>query len=201
MKIAAFISSANKNGNTAKTVKQILAGAESKGATSEIFYLCDYLIKPCTGCRYCEKKDVCKITDDDVHILHKAIRENDAFILGTPTYYGDITGQFKQFVDRCYPFCKPIKHDGEKMTFGSILPAGKPGIFVAISGSHGPEVFDSHIKVAGHCFNDLNVEHWRNILVPYTTWTPVSPEHPIMEEAFNTGVELVETFGDKSDSK
>lgn len=197
MKIAAFIGSGNKNGNTAKVVKQLLAGAESKGAESNIFYLLDYKIKPCTGCRYCEIKDVCKITDDDVPILHQAIRESDAFILGTPTYYGDITGQFKQFVDRCYPFCKIVHAGPEKMEFHSILPHKKPGVLVAISGGHGPEVFDSHIKVAGHCLNDINGELWRKILVPYTTWTPVSPEHPIMEEAYQVGVDLVATFSSK----
>lgn len=195
MIIAAFIGSANKNGNTAKVVKQLLAGAASKGATSNIFYLCDYEIKPCRGCRYCEEKNVCVIRGDDVPILHQAIRESDAFVLGTPTYYGDITGQFKQFVDRCYPFCQIVHTADGKMEFHSILPQRKPGILVAISGSHGPEVFDSHIKVAGHCFNDINALYWRKILVPYTTWTPVTPDHPIMAEAFQAGVLLVETFG------
>lgn len=192
MKIAAFIGSGNKNGNTAKLIKQILKGAESKGATWEIFYLCDYNIKPCTGCRYCEKTNVCKITDDDIPVLHKAILEDDAFILGTPTYYGDISGVFKQFVDRCYPFCTQlINKETRKCSFGSILPKRKPGILVATSGGMGPEVFERHSSVAHHCFNDINANYWRKLLVPYTSFDEVTSDHQIMEYAFRTGVELV----------
>ncbi|QGP91108.1 NADPH-dependent FMN reductase [Neomoorella glycerini] len=194
MKIAAFVGSPHKNGNTARVVKQILTGAQSKGATTEIFYLYDYNIKPCLGCRYCEEKNVCKIVDDDVPLLHRAIRESNAIVLGTPTYYGDITGQFKQFVDRCYPFCKIVTDGKNKMEFYSIIPERKLGILVAVSGSMGPEVFDSHIKVAGHCFNDINAVFWRKILVPFTTWTPVTTSHAVMAEAFSSGVELVDAF-------
>ncbi|BCV21361.1 flavodoxin family protein [Moorella sp. Hama-1] len=199
MKVVAFIGSARKNGNTATVVKQILAGSQSKGATTEVFYLHDYNIKPCQGCRYCEERNRCKITDDDVPVLHQAIIASDAIILGTPTYYGDITGQFKQFVDRCYPFCQIVTDGKGKMEFYSILPQRKLGILVAISGSMGPEVLDSHIKVAGHCFNDINAEFWRKILVPYTTWTPVTADHPVMATAFKTGEELVEAIANKKD--
>ncbi|MGI9952650.1 flavodoxin family protein [Moorellaceae bacterium AZ2] len=190
MKIVAFVGSPRKDGNTARVVKQVLSGANSQGITTETFYLYDYKIKPCRGCRYCEEKNMCTITDDDVPILHRAIVDSDAVVLGTPTYYGDITGQFKQFVDRCYPFCKIVLKGERHMEFHSILSKRKLGILVAVSGSMGPEVFDSHVKVAGHCFNDINAEFWRKILVPYTTWTPVDHNHPVMVEAFTTGVEL-----------
>ena len=134
MKIAAFIGSGNKNGNTARIIKQILAGSESKGATWEIFNLCDYNIKPCTGCRCCEKTNVCNITNDDISVLHKAIVEDDVFILGSPTYYGDISGVFKQFIDRCYPFgTQSINKETRESSFGSILTKRKLGILVATS--------------------------------------------------------------------
>src|SRR5689334_14563854 len=102
MKVALFCGSAHKNGNTATAMKKILEGIKANGIDGEIFYLTDYLIKPCIGCRICEETHVCIIKDDDTLPLHKAIRECSGIVLGTPTYYGDITGQFKQFVDRVY---------------------------------------------------------------------------------------------------
>jgi multimeric flavodoxin WrbA len=192
MKIAAFIGSGNRNGNTATVVRQVLSGASTLGAEGELHFLCEYHIKPCTGCRACEKSNRCVITDDDTHILHKAIREADAFIIATPTYYGDITGAFKQFVDRCYPFCvQDINKETRVCKFDSILPPGKLGLFVGVSGGQGVEVFECHKKVAFHCFNDLNVTYWRNILVPHTTFEPVRESHPVLEESWQCGIDMV----------
>ncbi|MEL7608775.1 MAG: flavodoxin family protein [Bacillota bacterium] len=193
MKVIAFVASSTHNGNTATAVKQILAGAESAGAETKIFYLNDYDIKPCIGCRVCERTNECVIKGDDVPKLHEAIQEADAYVLGTPTYYGDITGQFKQFVDRCYPFVDihkdPVTHE---MKFGSIIPVRKPGVMVAVSGSHGVEVLDSHVKVGFHCLNDINGYLWREELIPFTTWTPVKQMTERLESLYQTGRDLVE---------
>jgi len=193
MKAVAFVGSANKNGNTATPVKRILEGINTRGIETELYYLTDYLIKPCLGCRYCEKTNICRIKDDDTHILHEAIRESSGIILGTPTYYGDITGQFKQFVDRCYPFIKITKDvKNRKMSFGSIIEKQKLGLLVAVSGTHGKEVFDSHIKVAGHCFNDINTKLWDSLLITNTTWEPVNNQHPAFNAAFELGKRFAE---------
>lgn len=191
MKIVAFVGSAHKNGNTATAVKALLAGAADNAETRTV-YLYDYVIKPCTGCRVCEKIHQCIIKDDDVPAIHELIREADAYVLATPTYYGDITGQFKQFVDRVYPFID-IKKDEktQKLTFGSIVLVRKPGVLVAVSGSHAGRVFDSHIKVAYHCLNDINGYLWRDVLIPHTTWTPVADMPDTLETLRQTGRELV----------
>ena len=70
MKIAAFLTSSSHHGNTATAVQTLLEGAKSAGAEVEIFYLNDYYIKPCIGCRVCEKTDKCIYGDtDDVHLV------------------------------------------------------------------------------------------------------------------------------------
>ena len=193
MKIVAFVGSAHKKGNTATAVEALLRAAEASGAETNIVYLYDYTIKPCIGCRVCEKTHECVIKGDDVPAIHKALLEADAYVLATPTYYGDITGQFKQFVDRVYPFID-IKKDAvtQKMVFGSIIPVRKPGVLVAISGSHAGRTFDSHTKVAFHCLNDINGYLWREVLVPYTTWNPVSEMPDKLEELAKAGKELVQ---------
>ena len=192
MRVVAFCGSCHKNGNTAKTLKRVLAGAQSQGAETEIIYLGDYHIKPCTGCRICERTHQCIIKGDDIDPIHDAIRRADAVVAGTPTYYGDITGLYKLFVDRCYPFVEVVRHDAKtrELVFGSILKNIKPGVMVAVSGGMGPEIFDSHRKVTSYCFNDINAYIMREVLVPYTTWTPVNEEHPVWQEAFDAGVEL-----------
>lgn len=191
MKICAFVCSSSHKGNTATAVQRLLAGAEAAGAETQILYLNDYTIKPCIGCRVCEKTHQCVVKGDDVALLHEAIREADAYVLGTPTYYGDVTGQFKMFVDRCYPFID-IKKDVEtqSLSFGSIIPVRKPGVLVAVSGGHGESVFQSHVKVAFHCLNDINGYLWREVLIPFSTWTPVKDMGETLETLFTTGRDL-----------
>jgi multimeric flavodoxin WrbA len=193
MKINAFVASSSRKGNTATAAKKMLEGAQAAGAQTKIFYLNEYAIKPCIGCRVCERTHECVHKGDDVDKLHEAILEADAYVLGTPTYYGDIVGQFKMFVDRCYPFLD-IKKDYEtkQLSFGSIIETRKPGVLIAVSGGHGASVFDSHMKVAFHCLNDINGYLWREELIPFTTWTPVKDMPERLQELYDTGAALVE---------
>lgn len=192
MKIVAFVSSSSHHGNTATAAQELLHGAADAGAETEIVYLNDLLIKGCKGCRVCEKTDVCVIKDDDIPVIHKAIESADAYILCTPTYYGDITGQFKVFVDRCYPFISmtkdPVTH---KMTFGSRIKERKPGVIIALSGTHGPDVFDSHLKVGYFCLNDTNGYPWREHIIMNTTWTAVKDQPETLAALYRSGTDLV----------
>ncbi|MCI8478374.1 MAG: flavodoxin family protein [Oscillospiraceae bacterium] len=192
MNILAFISSSSHSGNTATAAKRLLQGAADAGAETQLFYLNDYQIQCCRGCRTCERTDECVIKGDDVPLLHQALRAADAYVLGTPTFYGDITGQFKQFVDRCYPFVDVYKDPETKtMRFGSVIKERKPGVMIAVSGSHGDMVFDSHIKVGYFCLNDINSYPWREVLIPFTTWKPVKDQTEKLEELYKTGQDLV----------
>lgn len=191
MKIAAFVSSSSHHGNTATAAHRLLEGAAQAGAETAIYYLNDYNIKPCRGCRTCERTNECVIKGDDVPLLHAALREADAYVLATPTFYGDITGQFKQFVDRCYPFVDVFKDpETQTMRFGSVMDRRRPGVMIAVSGSHGDLVFDSHIKVGYFCFNDLNAYPWREVLIPHTTWKAVKDQPEKMAELYEVGQAL-----------
>lgn len=192
MKIAAFVSSSSHHGNTATAVQKFLEGARAAGAETEIYYLNDYTLKPCRGCRVCEKTHKCTIQGDDVEILHRALREADAYVLATPTYYGDVTGAFKVFVDRCYPFIDIWKDEAtQQMRFGSINKVRRPGVLIALSGSHGDMVFDSHMKVGYFCLNDLNSYPWREFCIPFTTWRPVREMEDVLARLEQGGRDLV----------
>ena len=193
MKITAFVSSSSHNGNTATAAKKLLEGAKDAGAEIDICYLNDYLIKCCRGCRVCETTDECVIKDDDVHLIHEKLDACDAYVLATPTFYGDITGQFKVFVDRCYPYVAITKDPvSKKMSFGSRVPVRKPGVIIALSGTHGVKVFDSHLKVGYFALNDLNGYPFREVLIPNTTWQAVKDQPEKLAELYAVGKELAE---------
>jgi len=101
MKILGISASKRKNGNTAFLVNSALQAAESLGIETHMEYLCDYSISGCTGCEGCKETYKC-IIDDDMQKLYPHIMEADAIILGSPTYFYNITSDMKAFIERLY---------------------------------------------------------------------------------------------------
>ena len=101
MKILGIVGSARKKGNTAALVETALKSAKALGIQTHIAYLSDYSIAGCTGCEGCKKTYQC-IVDDDMQKLYPQILEADAIILGSPTYFYNITSLMKAFIERLY---------------------------------------------------------------------------------------------------
>ncbi len=104
MKVIAINGSPRKNWNTATLLKHTLEGAASQGAETELIHLYDYNYKGCISCFACKLKDGesygrCAVNDDLKQILEK-VEAADAMILGSPIYFGMITGEMRSFLER-----------------------------------------------------------------------------------------------------
>ena len=104
MKLIAFCGSARKQGNTAKMIQQVIAGAKSVGAETELVNLFDLNYKDCISCYACKLKDSasfghCMINDELKPLLAR-IEQSDVIVLGSPIYYGNLSGQMRSFTDR-----------------------------------------------------------------------------------------------------
>lgn len=105
MKVLAICGAANKKRNTATMLKSAFDGALSvAGATREIVYLYDLNFKGCIGCHSCKLLDErkfarCAMRDDLTPVLEKAIAA-DLILIGSPIYFGDVTGQTRSFIER-----------------------------------------------------------------------------------------------------
>ena len=102
-KILVLLGSPRKKGNTATLAKQIVKGAESRGAEVETVYLNGLKIKPCQGCYACKKEDSqgC-VVQDDMQLLYPKIKDADALVFATPVYWFNMSAQTKIFIDRFY---------------------------------------------------------------------------------------------------
>lgn len=79
-----------------------LAGEITAGDTEVIdVYSSD--IRPCTGCMACRSTGVCVLPMDDAHRTARLIREADLMIIGTPTYWANMSGGLKNLFDRLVP--------------------------------------------------------------------------------------------------
>jgi multimeric flavodoxin WrbA len=103
-KIIAINGSPRKTWNTAMLLEKALEGAESQGADTELIHLYDLAFTGCTSCFACKLRGgksygKCAVDDGLTHILDQ-IREADALILGSPIYFGTVTGEMRCFMER-----------------------------------------------------------------------------------------------------
>jgi multimeric flavodoxin WrbA len=102
--ILAFNGSPRKKWNTATLLEKALEGAASQGAKTELIHLYDLNFKGCMSCFSCKTRGgysygTCAVKDDLAQILKK-IEEADALILGSPIYFGTVSGVMRSFMER-----------------------------------------------------------------------------------------------------
>lgn len=131
MKVLGIVGSRRKNGNTAYLVEQALSAIESKEVETELIFLGDYNIKGCTGCEGCKNTYKCVIMDD-MQKLYPLIMKADAIILGSPTYFYNITSDMKAFIDRFY--CFQIFAEDDRSVWLSVneVLGGKYAVVISI---------------------------------------------------------------------
>jgi multimeric flavodoxin WrbA len=102
--VIAVNGSPRKKWNTATLLEHTLEGAKSLGAQTELVHLYDLEYKGCTSCFACKLKGgksygECAMKDDLSPVLDR-IRDADVLILGSPIYFGLVTGEMRSFMER-----------------------------------------------------------------------------------------------------
>lgn len=101
MKVLGFVGSARKNGNTDVLVQHTLRGVMSCGIEAERIYLSDCQFTACTGCEGCRDSFRC-IKKDDMQGIYDKLEEADGIVLGSPTYFYNVSSLTKAFLERLY---------------------------------------------------------------------------------------------------
>jgi multimeric flavodoxin WrbA len=102
MHVVAFNGSPRLNGNTRKALELVLEELKKEGITGEVINICEKEVHGCKACGACgrNKDKRCVRTEDDVNIYVEKMCAADGIILGSPTYFGNMTAQMKAFIDR-----------------------------------------------------------------------------------------------------
>ena len=104
MNVVAVNGSPRKAWNTATLLQSALDGAASQGAQTELVHLYDLDFKGCVSCFACKTRQGksygrCAHTDDLTPVL-RAIESADALLLGSPIYFGALSGEMRCFIER-----------------------------------------------------------------------------------------------------
>jgi len=104
MNLMAINGSPRKTWNTATLLNEALKGAAAQGATTELVHLYDLNFTGCISCFACKTRGGssygrCAVQDDLTPIFSR-IEAAAGLILGSPIYFGTVSGEMRSFMER-----------------------------------------------------------------------------------------------------
>ena len=102
MKVVGFNGSARKDGNTAILINYVFGELENAGIQTEMVQLSGKDIHGCRACFKCfNKKDGhCAVDNDYLNQCIDRMTQAAGIILGSPTYFTDVSAEMKALIDR-----------------------------------------------------------------------------------------------------
>lgn len=102
MKVLGFNGSARKDGNTAILIKYVFEELEKAGIETELVQLAGKDIHGCRACFKCfnSRDNRCAVNNDILNDCIEKIVGADGIILGSPTYFTDVSAEMKALIDR-----------------------------------------------------------------------------------------------------
>ncbi len=102
MKVLAINGSPRKNGNTSIIIKAVCEELNKENIETEIISLSDKKIDGCISCYMCRtvRNGKCAVDLDDFMNIYEKMLVADGILLGSPTYFSDVTSEMKALIDR-----------------------------------------------------------------------------------------------------
>lgn len=102
MKAIAINGSPRAGGNTEIMLKKVLEPLEAAGWSTEYLRIGGKPVRGCMACMKCVEKQNrrCVIENDPINEYLEKMYAADAIILGSPTYFADVTSELKALIDR-----------------------------------------------------------------------------------------------------
>ena len=137
-----------RTGATAEIVK---IAAERLSVRYRVRTVCidDYRFGFCRGCRSCHTTAEC-VQADDVDVLMREFEQAEIVVAVSPSYWADIPGQFKAFIDRCTPWCDT--HEPHRT-----IPSGKKGYVIALRTGPGMKECERITGSIEHFYGHLGI--------------------------------------------
>lgn len=110
----------------------------------------DFKIDFCKGCRTCHSTARC-VQQDGMGGVMGHFEWADVIVCVSPSYWADVPGQFKAFIDRCTPWSNTHQPHAS-------IGGGKKGYAIALRTGPGMPECERLIGSIGHFYGHLDVE-------------------------------------------
>ena len=138
-----------RDGATAE-ISQLVTEQLSGAAEVKTICIDDYSFAFCKGCRSCHSTAVC-VMDDDIPRIIAEFEHADIIVAVSPSYWADIPGQFKAFIDRCTPWCNTHEPHAS-------ISRGKRGFVIAQRTGPNMRECEKVIGSVEHFYGHLEIE-------------------------------------------
>ena len=101
MKVLLINGSPKDNGNTARSLEEMIKVFHEEGVETEIIHVGNKDIRGCCACQTCYKTAHCTF-DDMVNEVAKKFEECDGMVVASPVYYASANGTLTAFLDRLF---------------------------------------------------------------------------------------------------
>lgn len=159
MNVLFLSASPRQGGFTARTMREIQDSLREEH-TCEWIDVNNLRIKPCQACLRCRPDGECVLPEDEGHRVARAIRRADALVMGSPTYFGNITGPLRTLIDRSLTAFESIAasglempvplHVGRKAAIVTACNMPAPGSELHNHGAGALFAMETTIKAAGY---------------------------------------------------
>ncbi len=158
MKVIAFNGSARKDGNTAILIHHVMAELEKEGIETELVQLAGKKINGCTACFKClEKLDrQCWGRKDFINECIEKMLAADGIILGSPTYFANVSSEMKALIDRAGMVAK-VNGEMFRRKIGAAVVAVRRGGAIHAFNSMNHFFFISQMVVPGSRYWNVGV--------------------------------------------
>ncbi len=185
MKVLILNGGPRKKGTTSTILNKISEGAAEKHVV-DLVQVYDLKVKPCVGCLKCRPDKECVLPEDGTQIVGRKIRDADVLVVGTPTYWGNMTGPLKTLFDRIVTTIgyyngglpKP-NHKGKRAVI--VTTSASPWPFNLISSQSGGTIRSLKTVLKGGGFKIIGV-----INMPSSKKRPEVPEK-FLKQALSLG--------------
>ena len=153
MKVIAFSGSARKDGNTVGLINMVFEELQKEGIETELYKLAGTSIRGCIACYKCfENKDRhCAVKNDVLNECIDKMIDADGIILGSPTYFANVSTETKALIDRAGLVAK-ANDDMFKRKIGAAVVAVRRGGAVHVFNSINLFFFINQMIVPGSCY-------------------------------------------------
>ena len=184
MKILGIHGSPRKDGNTSLLLKELLKGAQEKGAQATELFICDMHILPCVEDYSCADTGEC-IVKDDMQGIYTQFLEHDHIVVAAPIFFYSVNAQTKTLIDRCQAFWarkyilkKPVGNGKVK----------KRGVFISVGATKGSKLFDGVLLTMKYFFDVLDAEFFKSLLYKNVDAKGDILKHPTaLKESYELG--------------
>jgi multimeric flavodoxin WrbA len=135
MKVVALNASARKDGNTAMLLNAVLSELKNEGMETELIQVGGQTINGCRACYKCvENADRhCVVKSDMLNDILDKMAEADGILLGSPTYFSDVTANMRAVIERCGFVARANGYMLKRKVGASVVAVRRAGAIPAFS--------------------------------------------------------------------